>query len=41
MIFGAQVPPAVEQHLAEELANLKRLVEATQAEVGEPAAFAV
>lgn len=29
MIFGEQVPPSVEQHMAEELANLKRLVEAT------------
>ena len=28
MIFGEQVPPSVEQHLTEELANLKRLVEA-------------
>ena len=41
MIFGAQVPPSVEQHLAEELANLKRLVEATHIEVREPASVAV
>jgi len=40
MIFGAQVPPAVEQHLTEELANLKRLVEAAHAEVRESAIVA-
>ena len=40
MIFGAQVPPAVEQHLTEALANLKRLVEATHAEVRESAIVA-
>ncbi len=28
MIFGETVPPAVEEHLAEELATLKRLIEA-------------
>jgi hypothetical protein len=30
MIFGEHVPPGVEQHLSEELGNLKRLVEARE-----------
>jgi hypothetical protein len=37
MIFGPTVPPAVEQHMTEELATLKRLVEAG-AVAAEPAA---